>query len=74
MNNRLRELLVQSDNALERDGKLYPHIGSRQERDWKRFAELIIKECYNAANQYIDDCGEVSSLPSYVFDNHFGVK
>jgi hypothetical protein len=45
MNKRIRELVVESDNGLMRDGKLYPHIGIRFEEDWQRFAELIVREC-----------------------------
>jgi hypothetical protein len=40
----------------------------------EKFAELLITECFNLANQYINDCGEVASLPEYVFEESFGVK
>ena len=39
-----------------------------------KFAELIVRECTNHVNQYINDCGEVASLPDYVLESHFGVK
>lgn len=42
MNERIKELVVESGNGQMRNGKLYPHIGSRTEEDWKKFAELII--------------------------------
>lgn len=45
-----------------------------QEVAIKKFAELIINECQKSANQYIGDCGEVSSLPDTVFIKHFGVE
>ena len=45
MNERIKELVVESGNGQMRNGKLYPHIGSRTEEDWKKFAELIVREC-----------------------------
>ena len=45
MNERIKELIVESNNGLMRDGKCYPHIGSRDLGDWQRFAELIVREC-----------------------------
>lgn len=40
----------------------------------EKFAELIVQECNNRANQYISDCGEVASLPDRILEEHFGVK
>lgn len=40
----------------------------------EKFAELIVQECNNRANQYISDCGEVASLPERILEEHFGVK
>ena len=40
----------------------------------EKFAELIVRECNNRANQYISDCGEVASLPDRILEEHFGVK
>ena len=45
MNERIKELVVESGNGQMRDGRLYPHIGIRFEEDWQRFAELLIREC-----------------------------
>jgi hypothetical protein len=45
MNKRLKELVVESNNGQIIDGKLYPHIDSRTEQDWARFAKLIVDEC-----------------------------
>ncbi len=44
------------------------------DEDLQKFAELIIRECTNRANQYIKDCGEVASLPEHILKEHFGVK
>ena len=74
MNERIRELVVKSDNGVMRDGKLYPHIGSRTEEDWKQFAELIVRECADIA-----DCsGMAFPVNGWVVGDkirkHFGVK
>ena len=44
------------------------------EEDMLKFAELIVRECTNHVNQYINDCGEVASLPDYVLESHFGIE
>ena len=49
MNERIRELVVESGNGQMRDGRLYPHIGSRTEADWQRFSELIVEEVLGVA-------------------------
>ena len=72
MNERIQELLVQSNNALARDGKIYPHIGSRSIEDWERFAELIVQECIDI----VAAGGEFTSRPKLVerLQEHFGVE
>lgn len=40
----------------------------------ERFAELIVKECQLRVERYINDCGEVNSIPDTVILEHFGVK
>lgn len=47
-----------------------------KQKVWDRylFAELIIKECQRACENYINDCGEVNGVPDSVFNSHFGIK
>ena len=45
MNERIKELVVESGNGQFHNGKFYPHIGSRTTKDWEKFAELIVREC-----------------------------
>lgn len=45
MNERIQQLIVDTDNGQLRNGKLYPHIGSRKKEDWQRFAEALIRDC-----------------------------
>jgi alkylhydroperoxidase/carboxymuconolactone decarboxylase family protein YurZ len=45
MNERIKELVVESGNGQFHNGKFYPHIGSRTAKDWEKFAELIVREC-----------------------------
>ena len=70
MNERIKELVVESGNGQMRNGKLYPHIGSRTEEDWKKFAELIVRECVDIADEY-DGVG--STIVSRI-KQHFGVE
>ena len=39
-----------------------------------KFAELIVKECQHRVEQYINDCGEIASMPESVIMKHFGVE
>lgn len=40
----------------------------------EKFAELIVKECQHRVEQYINECGEVASMPDRVIMKHFGVE
>ena len=44
------------------------------ELDPVKFAELIVKECQLRVERYINDCGEVNSIPDTVILEHFGVE
>ncbi len=64
MNERIRELIVQSGNGQFHNGKCYPHIGSRTLEDWDKFAELIVKEILPMVPPECDA----------VIKEHFGVE
>jgi hypothetical protein len=38
------------------------------------FAELIVRECQLRVEQYINECGEIASIPDTVIMKHFGVE
>ena len=40
----------------------------------QKFAELIVRECQHRVEQYINECGEVASMPNTVIMKHFGVE
>ncbi len=40
----------------------------------QRFAELIVRECQHRVEKYINECGEVASMPDTVIMKHFGVE
>jgi hypothetical protein len=42
--------------------------------DKEKFAELIVRECQHRVEQYINECGEVASMPDTVIMKHFGVE
>jgi hypothetical protein len=40
----------------------------------KKFAELIIRECNSRVVNYINECGEIATLPDDVILGHFGIE
>ena len=73
MNERIKELVVKSGNGLMRDGKLYPHIGSRTQEDWEKFAELIVRECVDCLNPLSRNHSMVGAAQDTIKE-HFGVE
>jgi hypothetical protein len=72
MNERIKELVVESGNGLMRDGKLYPHIGSRTPEDWQRFAELIVKECIFAIDEQCSNSDAEGTIEAItILQKHF---
>jgi hypothetical protein len=70
MNERIRELARQAGALPTQDcGVPQWYI---DEDEFEKFAELIVKECQHRVEQYINDCGEVSSMPNSVILEHFG--
>ncbi len=75
MNERIKQLIVQSGNGQFHNDKCYPHIGSRTLEDWKKFAELIISECIDIIGPYavrMDDFD--GGHPIADLKKHFGVE
>jgi hypothetical protein len=72
MNERIKQLAEQA--RINVSQKNYGYYWVESADGIEKFAELIVRECTNRVNQYINDCGEVSSLPDYVLESHFGVE
>jgi hypothetical protein len=71
MNERIR-VLAQQAGFMD---SWFSESGDDCERELKKFAELIVKECQACVSQYIHECGyEVASLPDSVLNRHFGVE
>ena len=68
MNERIKELIAESDNGQFHNGKCYPHIGSRTLEDWDKFAKLIVQECLTITGKYSADALEEE------LKAHFGVE
>jgi uncharacterized protein involved in tolerance to divalent cations len=68
MNERIKILLKQA--TITR----YSGYAWSDEVDQQQFAELIVKECQLRVEQYINECGEVASMPDTVIMKHFGVE
>ena len=66
MNERIKELLLQATTLR------VPFIEFKV--DQEKFAELIVRECQHRVEQYINECGEVASMPDTVIMKHFGVE
>jgi len=47
---------------------------SYDDLDIIKFSELIVRECQLLVDQYINECGEVASMPDTVIMKHFGIK
>jgi hypothetical protein len=44
-------------------------------QEWiQGFAQLIVRECQHRVEKYINECGEVASMPDTVIMKHFGVE
>lgn len=72
MNERIKELIVQSENGQFHNGKCYPHIGSRTIEDWEKFAELIVRECMKLNHNVL--CEDDPDYLDEVYKAHFGVE
>ena len=68
MNERIKELVVESGNGQFHNGKFYPHIGSRTAKDWEKFAELIVRECLSYAKD-----GDLDFM-KFMIKQNFGVE
>jgi hypothetical protein len=42
--------------------------------DYRKFAELIIRECSTIADKWVDDTDNGQNYPSEMIQQHFGVK
>ena len=70
MNNRIKELYTKAYCMAfdEADDKNF------LDHHMEKFAELIVRECQHRVEQYINECGEVASMPKSVIMKHFGVE
>ena len=70
MTERIRELAIQSG--------LNAPYGSDHESlrdfEYRKFAELIIKECATIADKWVDDTDNGQNYPSEMIQQHFGDK
>ena len=73
MNEKIKALLEQAKTQVEHGEGCYPATTVRYDA-LEKFAELIIKECQFRVEQYINDCGEIGSLPDSVIMKHFGIE
>jgi len=71
MNERIRQLAEQAGMILGDAGEF--DMAKFMPKEVK-FAELIVRECQLRVEQYINECGEVASMPDTVIMKHFGVE
>lgn len=81
MNERIKKLIVQSDNGQFHNCKFYPHLSSRNLEDWERFAELIVKECAAVCYDHSEAAGGKDTIFGFGYldcgndiKRHFGVE
>jgi len=75
MNGRIQQLAEQAGLRFTQlmSNPMVPVVDGK-ETDLAKFAELIVKECQHRVEQYINECGEVASMPESVIMKHFGVE
>ena len=75
MNERIRELAEQAgidvDDSLAIEPE--PTYYSTQS-DFKKFAELIVRECSRIADGWVDNDDDGKNYPSEMIKQHFGVE
>jgi hypothetical protein len=70
MTERIRELAIQSGLNAPYGSD---HEGLR-DFDYRKFAELIVRECSTIADKWVDDTDNGQNYPSEMIQQHFGVK
>ena len=76
MNERIRELAEQAGVLADfgEDIKVGRWGIGGSYQSMEKFAELIVRECQHRVEQYINECGEIASMPKSVIMKHFGVE
>jgi len=72
MNERIKQLMIQATEYANEQNELHGvgYVITFKEK----FAELIVLECQHRVEQYINECGEIASMPKSVIMEHFGVE
>ena len=72
MNERIKELARQAyvKDSLEHDPdwkqtEVYNCLMNGLDGFFEKFAELIVRECHDEVERYLEACGEITSLPSF---------
>ncbi len=72
MNERIKEMWEEATVSVwPRPGKF---TAGEYDHHLAKFAELIVRECQHRVEQYINECGEIASMPKSVIMKHFGVE
>ena len=76
MNNRLQALANQAELYVDLCGRPYPRAMSAEEADaaYKKFGQLIVRECCQFEKSYSGDAGLVARHFSRKIKEHFGVE
>lgn len=75
MNQRIQELAGQArEFATTRHPVSNIVLSVNSDKFEEKFAELIVQECQLRVEQYINECGEIASIPDTVIMKHFGVE
>ena len=69
MNESIKDLAIRAGLTVTTRGRIGPAGFGPIDDGYKKFAELIVKECQSRVEKYIRDCGEVSSLPDCVLES-----
>ena len=75
MNERIKELLEQSLRwSGENVNRNLYSVYEIQQKEYEKFAELIVRECSRIADGWVDNDDNGKNYPSEMIKQHFGVE
>jgi hypothetical protein len=74
VNKRIRELAEQAGLKVNADGEIGPAFFGSVDAGYKKFAELIVRECAKSADEWYQNHNDIHWDPAQHIKNHFGVE
>ena len=74
MNERIKKLAEQAGLKVNADGEISSAFFGSVDAGYKKFAELLVRECMKAADEGMAQVTMKVEWPSYHIKKHFGVE